>query len=175
MKLVSTGSPKDPTWATLSYCWGTEQKAQTTRHNVHERCTTIQLCQLPTTPQDEVCPILFLWVDSICMIQDNEDDKWQGISKMAEVYQGLVIFSTASSSSRSSGLRVLLSFDAWIIVLRCRGSRNVGLFRVDPIRFSPTSSWIPAIPSFTDGGAQSCSPQHYLPSGAPGSWLPLSA
>lgn len=104
VKLVSAGSLTDPTWATLSYCWGGEQKAQTTRHNVHERYASIQLSRLPTTLQDavSVCRrinIPFLWVDSICIIQDDEHDKGQEISKMAEIYQGSIVTLSASCAS----------------------------------------------------------------------------
>ena len=80
VKLVQTESLRDPSWASLSYCWGGPQHAQTTRSNVSSRYSSIQLAQLPTTIRDAVkmCRILeipHLWVDSLCIIQDDVNDQ----------------------------------------------------------------------------------------------------
>jgi Heterokaryon incompatibility protein (HET) len=82
---------------TLSYCWGTRNKAPTTEQNLHARASQIDIHELPQTIQDaiEVTRALgerFLWADAICIIQSDKPGKtntadWQGeASKMHQYY-----------------------------------------------------------------------------------------
>ncbi|EYB24198.1 hypothetical protein FG05_30511 [Fusarium graminearum] len=111
-RLVDTGSIKNPVWAALSYCWGGPQKSQTTYLNVHDRYREVLLEDLPLTIRDAVyvcreIDIPYLWVDSICIIQEDknhnngigESDKDEELRKMAGIYSGAVLTIAASCAS----------------------------------------------------------------------------
>ncbi|EEU43476.1 uncharacterized protein NECHADRAFT_23338, partial [Fusarium vanettenii 77-13-4] len=104
IRLVSTTNMATPTWAALSYCWGGPQKMETTIQNVVARQNGFPLSDLPLTTRDAifVCrklAISHIWIDSLCIIQDDQNDKVQELSKMPEIYQGALVTISASSSS----------------------------------------------------------------------------
>ncbi|UZP32332.1 hypothetical protein NXS19_000148 [Fusarium pseudograminearum] len=111
-RLVDTGSIESPVWAALSYCWGGPQKSQTTYLNVKDRYREVLLGDLPLTIRDavHVCramDIRYLWVDSICIIQETksqnnesgESDKDKELRKMAGIFSGAVFTIAASCAS----------------------------------------------------------------------------
>ncbi|KAK0110113.1 hypothetical protein ONS95_002768 [Cadophora gregata] len=80
-------------YAALSYCWGGAQKLQTTCKNLELHNIKIDFSDLPPTIRDativtEKLGLEYLWIDALCIIQDDEDDKAQEISKMASIYEG---------------------------------------------------------------------------------------
>ncbi|KAI3390901.1 hypothetical protein diail_8430 [Diaporthe ilicicola] len=86
--------PEDAKYAALSYCWGkpeTWPDCLTTCHNLASQLRRIPWATLPATLQDAVTAtrnlgLEYLWVDSICIKQDDEKD-WQSESvQMATVY-----------------------------------------------------------------------------------------
>ncbi|KAF4973110.1 hypothetical protein FZEAL_9419 [Fusarium zealandicum] len=104
-QLVSSASfQAAPTWAALSYCWGGPQTTQTCKQNIADRYKAIQLRSLPRTLQDAilVCQKLdipYLWIDSICIVQDDEVDKAEEINKMPNIFQGALVTICASRAS----------------------------------------------------------------------------
>ncbi|EEU36980.1 uncharacterized protein NECHADRAFT_86631 [Fusarium vanettenii 77-13-4] len=108
LRLVDSAPIGSPTWAALSYCWGGPQKAQTTSQNVKNRYQSIDFDDMPLTLRDSIrtCRELnlpYLWIDSICIIQDDENDKAREINKMPEVYQGALITLSASCATTCHG------------------------------------------------------------------------
>ncbi|KAF4980385.1 hypothetical protein FDECE_17894, partial [Fusarium decemcellulare] len=107
VRVVNTNTIKDPSWAALSYCWGGPQKrAQSTTKNIQVRQSQLPLGDLPRTLRDaiHVCRQLnigFLWIDVICIIQDDEKDMQAELAKMAGVYQDAIITISASCASSS--------------------------------------------------------------------------
>ncbi|KAJ4317343.1 hypothetical protein N0V84_007400 [Fusarium piperis] len=106
--LVDSAPIGSPTWAALSYCWGGPQKAQTTSKNVSGRYKAIDIGDMPLTLRDAIrtCRELnlpYLWIDSMCIIQDDEDDKAREINKMPEVYQGALVTLSASCAATCHG------------------------------------------------------------------------
>ncbi|KAI8650019.1 HET domain-containing protein [Fusarium sp. Ph1] len=91
-------------YATLSYCWGGDQpfkliKARLTQHETH-----IGIKTLPGTIVDAIevsirLGIYYLWIDSLCIIQDDPEDVAREINKMADIYQGTTVTISAASSS----------------------------------------------------------------------------
>ncbi|KAL9114073.1 MAG: hypothetical protein Q9227_001845 [Pyrenula ochraceoflavens] len=77
----------------LSYCWGgIEPLCKTTVSSLKERTQCIMWDTLPRTIQDAVTfarwfGIDYLWVDSICIVQDDRDDWEREAIRMFEVYQ----------------------------------------------------------------------------------------
>ncbi|KAF5243245.1 hypothetical protein FANTH_8254 [Fusarium anthophilum] len=102
VQVRDTKSIKNPSWAALSYCWGEEkQSGITTEGNIEARQIQLAICELPPTIRDaiHVCRqlnIQYLWVDSICILQDNATDKFEEIAKMTGVYQDAIFTISAS-------------------------------------------------------------------------------
>lgn len=96
-------------YATLSYCWGGRPQTRrcewlTTMINVHSRGAGLQRSDLPKTLQDSIIiaeqlGIRYLWIDSLCIIQDSDDDWATEAAKMGEIYLGSVVTIVAASSS----------------------------------------------------------------------------
>jgi hypothetical protein len=94
-------------YAALSHCWGGFQPLRTTKENyeMHKKC--IRFSELPQTFQDAVTiaknlGIEYLWIDSLCIIQDSIEDWEHECSRMASVYRGALITIAASDAADSS-------------------------------------------------------------------------
>ena len=66
-------------YATLSHCWGEHQPLRTTKENLNHHVKEIKWSSLPRTFQDAVMVshglgISYLWIDSLCIVQDDEVD-----------------------------------------------------------------------------------------------------
>lgn len=92
-RLVTTHGLVAP-YATLSYCWGRPQQWTTTRANISDLTTGagIDLSVIATTIKDAIIAtrllgLRYLWVDSLCIIQDDEEDKRAEISRMRNIYK----------------------------------------------------------------------------------------
>ncbi|KAF9460037.1 heterokaryon incompatibility protein-domain-containing protein [Collybia nuda] len=107
-RVVDVGSADDPIrpprlivthgsvapYAALSYCWGQPQQWTTTRDNISDLMTGggIDLSVVATTIKDAIVAtrrlgLQYLWVDSLCIIQDDEEDKRAEISRMRDIYK----------------------------------------------------------------------------------------
>ncbi|KAI0012356.1 heterokaryon incompatibility protein-domain-containing protein [Xylariaceae sp. FL0662B] len=78
-------------YVTLSHCWGSLQFTTLTTANIEEFQRCIPKEALPKTFRDaiEICRYLdlpYLWIDSLCIIQDSEMDWQRESSLMAQVY-----------------------------------------------------------------------------------------
>jgi hypothetical protein len=79
------------------------EKVKTTRANVQNRYRRIELSQLPQTIRDAVevtrsLGLDYLWVDALCIIQDDPEDCASEIAKMSSVYRGSTITISAASA-----------------------------------------------------------------------------
>lgn len=78
-------------YTTLSYCWGKSNLLMATRATMDERKKGIDFDEMGKTFQDAVTitralGIQNLWIDSLCICQDDKKDWEREASKMAEVY-----------------------------------------------------------------------------------------
>ncbi|ORX99419.1 heterokaryon incompatibility protein-domain-containing protein [Clohesyomyces aquaticus] len=78
-------------YVALSYCWGGDQRHKTTGQGLRETGGQGNFLELPSTIQDTVRVTYslgfdYIWVDSICTVQDNERDKMHEIGRMPVVY-----------------------------------------------------------------------------------------
>jgi hypothetical protein len=97
-----------PTYAALSYCWGSAQGLTTTCATLRERSTGIPWHSLPETFKDALalCRALgieYLWVDSLCIIQDDENDWLYQSGYMHKIYGHAIIVIAADAASDSNG------------------------------------------------------------------------
>lgn len=97
-------------YAALSHCWGREPFLRTLSSNIarHQRRGGIALARLPLTFREAIeCTrglgLRYLWIDSLCIVQDDPDD-WQAESShMAAIYQGAYLVISASKADGAHG------------------------------------------------------------------------
>jgi hypothetical protein len=91
----------------LSHCWGKKQMITTTTANYQSHLTMVSWHALPKTFQDTIdftrrLGVKFLWIDSLCIVQDDRDDWEIEAGRMASVYENSLVTLSASSASDSS-------------------------------------------------------------------------
>ncbi|KAL2073379.1 hypothetical protein VTL71DRAFT_10703 [Oculimacula yallundae] len=94
---------KDEPYAALSHCWGKSPVIQTHRSTFEARILDIPWNDLPKTFQDAVTTtrllgLKYLWIDSLCIIQDDAEDWTRESSNMASIYENAQIVIAASDS-----------------------------------------------------------------------------
>ncbi|KAF2787240.1 HET-domain-containing protein [Melanomma pulvis-pyrius CBS 109.77] len=100
-------------YACLSHCWGGHQPLQTTIETLEQHKEEIGWDALPKTFQDAVTytrrlTLQYLWIDSLCIIQDDIDDWNTQAAQMAEIYRnGIITLSAAASKGPDDGLFVM--------------------------------------------------------------------
>lgn len=97
-------NPPSAAYTSLSYCWGEDQPAKTTKQLLSSYEHGIVFQSLPKTVQDAVLVTLglgihYLWVDAMCIIQDDELDKSLQISQMHTIYRCSTITIAASMAA----------------------------------------------------------------------------
>ena len=83
-------------YACLSYCWGKRHPIKTTTSTLARYLEGLPWEELPKTFQDAVSfvyrlGIRYLWIDSLCILQDSIDDWLQEGSKMSHIYRDSLI------------------------------------------------------------------------------------
>jgi len=105
-RLIDTPTFSVP-YVALSYRWGMSSPVwQTTTDNFDDRHASIDSGSLPKTLSDAILftarmGISYIWIDSICIIQDDGEDWAREASLMASVYQGAV-FTIAADRAEDS-------------------------------------------------------------------------
>ncbi|KAI0014415.1 heterokaryon incompatibility protein-domain-containing protein [Xylariaceae sp. FL0662B] len=91
----------------LSYCWGGEQTHRTLNENVAQREQVgFPLLEQPTTIRDAVKATRnlgyhYIWVDSLCIIQDNDDDMRHELYNMGETYAHAALLISATRANHA--------------------------------------------------------------------------
>lgn len=98
-------------YCALSYVWGATVQPSLMSHNTLESQNSLDALDLPRTILDAMalCRKIecdFLWVDSLCIVQDSKDDKHRQIRSMADVYsQSFLAIIAATGDDANAGLR----------------------------------------------------------------------
>jgi hypothetical protein len=79
-------------YITLSHCWGGEQPLTTNSTTLDERIAKIPMESLPALYRDAITitrklGIKYLWIDSLCILQDVKDDWSREAAKMGDIYR----------------------------------------------------------------------------------------
>lgn len=96
-------------YAALSYCWGHDQVFKLMSANKAQAEGGILLNSLPKTITDAIyvtreLGIKLLWVDSLCLVQDDEDELAKEVAKMHHYYGNAhITISAAEAASCSEG------------------------------------------------------------------------
>ncbi|KAH8710106.1 heterokaryon incompatibility protein-domain-containing protein, partial [Phaeosphaeriaceae sp. PMI808] len=91
-------------YISLSHCWGRGQHFVTETANLRERCTAICWASLPKTFQDAITitrklGIRYLWIDSLCILQDDSADWDIELAKMGDIYKNSYLTIAVVSAS----------------------------------------------------------------------------
>ncbi|CVK90869.1 related to tol protein [Fusarium proliferatum] len=94
-------------YACLSHCWGKIKIVRTTTHTIGSFRKEVPLDQLSETFRDavDICRslgILYLWIDSLCIIQDSPEDWREQAAQMADIYQHSFLTIAATKSQDGS-------------------------------------------------------------------------
>ncbi|KAF2852907.1 HET-domain-containing protein, partial [Plenodomus tracheiphilus IPT5] len=91
-------------YACLSYCWGKRPFIRTTRQTLGKHLDGISWTDLPKTYQDAITfvhglGLQYLWIDSLCIVQDSDEDWRHEGSKMSQIYSNAYVTLSATSST----------------------------------------------------------------------------
>ena len=99
-----------PEFIALSHCWGCgdDQPLVTLQENVKIHKTGIEITSLPRTFRDAVAVSRrlgeqYLWINSLCIIQDDDQDKACEIPRMLAIYEGAALTISAMSARDGRG------------------------------------------------------------------------
>ena len=104
----------------LSHCWGgVEPACKTTSDTIESNKRGIDPAKIPATFRDAIdftrsVGYRYLWIDSICIIQDNHEDWALQSSLMAEIYANAVLTICATSAANDNGGLYLETPENWL-------------------------------------------------------------
>jgi len=95
-------------YITLSHCWGQLVPKQLLTENYSTYLEAIDLSDLPKTFRDAVevarkLEVPYLWIDSLCIVQDSATDWASESSKMNDVYKNSYLNLAAAASLDANG------------------------------------------------------------------------
>ncbi|KAF1950390.1 HET-domain-containing protein [Byssothecium circinans] len=110
--LFETSTPNTPhhtgPYIALSHCWGQSQHLTSTQSTVQNWKQNIPWDRLPRTFQDAIATtrslgIPYIWIDSLCIIQDSATDWEAEAAKMGAIYNRAFLVISATSSVDGDG------------------------------------------------------------------------
>ncbi|KAH6880427.1 heterokaryon incompatibility protein-domain-containing protein [Thelonectria olida] len=93
-------------YAALSHCWGAHQPPKTTKSNLQGQMAGFPDTRLPQTFFDAVqatreLGLGYLWIDSLCIVQDDRSDFETECARMNTIYAG-ALFTLSASDARDA-------------------------------------------------------------------------
>ncbi|KAL9096281.1 MAG: hypothetical protein Q9165_001278 [Trypethelium subeluteriae] len=103
--LVETWTP-NADWVALSHCWGGSSPVCTTSDTLDSFFLGIKIDQVPQTFRDTMTitrrlGFRYVWIDSLCIIQNRESDWLRESAKMQDIYGHAVLTVIAECSPNS--------------------------------------------------------------------------
>ncbi|KAK5654622.1 hypothetical protein OQA88_6943 [Cercophora sp. LCS_1] len=130
-------------YMTLSHCWGPTPHLviRTLTSNIDAHTARIPLTALTNTFRDAVAVtravgIPYLWIDSLCIVQDSADDWARESAKMGFIYANSHLTIAAAASADSTGgcfhhSNMPKAKRAWPVI-KCTTDEGTGLVAVTP-------------------------------------------
>lgn len=106
---LAPGSGVSGRYVALSYCWGGLKPPLATKSNLYGLQQGILFDDLPKTYQDAIqlaraLNVIYLWIDSLCIIQDDKDDWDRESSLMGQIFRdAYVVVIAATAQNIKSG------------------------------------------------------------------------
>lgn len=99
--------PPSADYLTLSHCWGKKLYAKLTSKTLAQFLQSIPLSALPKTYTDAIVVarslnISYIWIDSLCILQDSAEDWRTECSTMGQVYQNAICNIAAAAARNGS-------------------------------------------------------------------------
>ncbi|WYZ43235.1 hypothetical protein EsH8_VI_000934 [Colletotrichum jinshuiense] len=93
---------------TLSHCWGLHPVVRTIHETLKSHLQALPLSSLPNTFRDAVLitralGVQYLWIDSLCIVQDSREDWERESAKMGMIYFSSYLTIAASAAKDSTG------------------------------------------------------------------------
>lgn len=110
VRLVEPAAARESAYVALSHCWGNEQPCVTRNPTPEDGSSTLEDRKngipwdtMPKTFQDAIVltnllGINFIWIDSLCIVQNDKEDWATESAKMADIYQHASLTLSATSS-----------------------------------------------------------------------------
>ncbi|RFN50602.1 hypothetical protein FIE12Z_5104 [Fusarium flagelliforme] len=103
--IISRNKSRPVPYVALSYCWGSSNSVTLSRENISDFQKEIYLQHLPATIQSAIATTKdlgyqYLWVDSLCIIQNSENDWAYESSRMGDIY-GMADITLAAAGGSS--------------------------------------------------------------------------
>ncbi|KAF3003341.1 hypothetical protein E8E14_001569 [Neopestalotiopsis sp. 37M] len=94
-------------YVTLSHCWGSKLPFISQSQNIEQLAQGFEMGALPPSFQDAVIitralGFTYLWIDALCIIQDDPEDWARESAAMTQVYHNATLMIAASAASDSS-------------------------------------------------------------------------
>ena len=91
-------------YAALNYCWGASKFIQISKRTCKTYKQAVPTTALPNAFRDAILicrrlNIRYLWIDSLCILQDDMNDWANESAKMADIYEGAVLVIAATSTT----------------------------------------------------------------------------
>ncbi|KAF4332671.1 het-domain protein [Fusarium beomiforme] len=149
VRLWETQGQESGSYITLSYCWGSDASVhkRTTHSTLSEHLESIEVDSLPQTYKDAIqitrsLGLRYLWIDSLCICQDDPDDWARESAAMQQVYAGAYLTIAADkASSLTDGFLIRSKREHVPTKLKVSSSENVS----DVADISAYSFEVPAI------------------------------
>ena len=114
-------------YVTLSHCWGEGSRLKLTKRNLLDFQRNIPFDELPPTFQDAVrltasLDQQYLWIDALCILQDDQEDWRREASSMGSVFEKSV-FSISALNAADSYDGLLKPRDTAQAIVDVAGSR----------------------------------------------------
>ncbi|RMX86973.1 hypothetical protein D0869_02700 [Hortaea werneckii] len=95
-------------YTALSYCWGDAHILKTTKATLDRHLKYLPIHEIPLTVTDAFAitrrlGLRYIWVDALCIVQDDEDD-WNGeVGSMHEIFAGSYLTLLAAEADSAAG------------------------------------------------------------------------
>jgi hypothetical protein len=122
----------------LSHCWGARQVLRTTSQNLVDHLQSLPWNELPETYRDAIrftwqLGLRYLWIDSLCIVQDDSEDWTRESAVMSTTYQNSYL-TIAATSARDATFGLCFGGDREILDLS--GTTTAGTkFKVAGCKF----------------------------------------
>jgi len=107
IRLIDCPADLKGKYISLSHCWGSSETLTTTQESYEARTTGIPLSHLPKTFFDTVTiarhlKIRYVWIDSLCIMQENLDDWARESGRMRDIYSNAYLVIAANHARDGS-------------------------------------------------------------------------
>jgi hypothetical protein len=103
VRLYEPNEDEEGHYATLSHCWGNTRSIKAEKTSLRKLKEKIEWDELPKTFQDAIrftrrLGLRYLWIDSLCILQDDTGDWHREAAKMAIIFRNSTITLAATRS-----------------------------------------------------------------------------